>query len=148
MSPPTLELNERQRAYLLAIFETAQELENEMRQIPYRPFQERPKASEWRWLEYAEPVPILGFDGSPLWKRIKQLGMVDQGTGSTFSALADRGLVTVQWQRINVHGQGVPHLRMTIARLSASEPTMRSSSMGPKTRPSEECVRLSPITKT
>ena len=71
MSPPSLELNERQRAYLLAIFETAQELENEMRQIPYRPFQERPKASEWRWLEYAEPVPILGFDGSPLWKRIK-----------------------------------------------------------------------------
>ena len=35
----------------------------------------------------------------------------DQGTGSTFSALADRGLVSVQWHRVNVHGQGVPHLR-------------------------------------
>jgi hypothetical protein len=67
---------------------------------PYRPFQQRPKASEWRWLEYVEPVPILGFDGSPLWKRINKLGMVDQGTGSTFSALADRGLVNVRWHRV------------------------------------------------
>jgi hypothetical protein len=39
-------LNERQRAYLLAIFETDQELEAEMRDLPYRPFQPRPKASE------------------------------------------------------------------------------------------------------
>jgi hypothetical protein len=106
-------LNDRQRAYLLAIFETDRELEAEMRDLPYRPFQPRPKASEWRWLEYAEPVPILGRDASPLWKRIKKLGLVDQGTGSTFSALADRGLVSVQWHRVNVHGQGVPHLRMT-----------------------------------
>src|ERR1700720_3421238 len=84
-----------------------------MRDLPYRPFQPRPKASEWRWLEYAEPVPILGRDGSPLWKRIKKLEPVDQGTGSTFNALADRGLVSVQWHRVNVHGQGVPHLRMS-----------------------------------
>jgi hypothetical protein len=82
-----------------------------MRDLPYRPFQPLPKASEWRWLEYAEPVPILGRDGSPLWKRIKKLCLVDQGTGSTFSA--DRGLVSVQWHRINVHGQGVPHLRIS-----------------------------------
>jgi hypothetical protein len=61
-------LNDRQRAYLLAIFETDQEVEAEMRDLPYRPFQQRPKASEWRWLEFAEPVPILGRDGSPLWK--------------------------------------------------------------------------------
>jgi hypothetical protein len=107
------DLNERQRAYLLAIFETDQEVEAEMRDLPYRPFQERPKASEWRWLEYEEPVPIIGEPGSALWRRIKKLDLVDQGTGSTFSALADRGLVDVQWHRVNVHGQGVPHLRMT-----------------------------------
>jgi hypothetical protein len=38
-----------------------------------------------------------GREGSPLWK----LGMVDQGTGSTFSALGDRGLLSVQWHRIH-----------------------------------------------
>jgi len=107
------DLNDRQRAYLLAIFETDQEVEAEMRELPYRPFQQRPKASEWRWLEYKEPVPIIGDPGSALWRRIKKLDLVDQGTGSTFSALADRGLVSVQWHRVNVHGQGVPHLRMT-----------------------------------
>jgi len=41
------------------------------------------------------------------------MGTVDQSTGSTFSALADRGLVSVQWHRVSVHDQGVPHLRMT-----------------------------------
>jgi len=71
-----------------------------------------PTALKWRWLEYAQPVPIVGFDGSPLRKRIKKLGLIDQGTRSTFSALADRGLVSVQWHRVNVHGQGMPHLRM------------------------------------
>jgi hypothetical protein len=31
-------------------------------------------------LKYAEPVPVLGPDGIPLWKRIKKLGIIDQGT--------------------------------------------------------------------
>jgi hypothetical protein len=44
-------LNDRQRAYLLAIFETDQEVEAAIRSEPYRPFHPRPKASEWRWLE-------------------------------------------------------------------------------------------------
>ncbi len=114
MPPPAPALNDRQRAYLLAVFETDQETEQQVRELPYRPFQPpRPKASEWRWLEYAEPVPILGREGSPLWTRIKKLGLVDQGTGSTFSALADRHLVEVRWHHLNVHGQGTPHLRMT-----------------------------------
>jgi hypothetical protein len=50
------DLNERQRTYLLGIFEVDQSVEAEMRQLPYRPFQPRPKASEWRWLEYSEPL--------------------------------------------------------------------------------------------
>jgi len=66
VTPRAPALNDRQRAYLLAIFETDQELEAEMRDLPYRPFQTRPKASEWRWLEYVEPVPILGFDESTM----------------------------------------------------------------------------------
>ncbi len=40
------DLNDRQRAYLLAIFETDQELAAEMRDLPYRPFQPRPKADD------------------------------------------------------------------------------------------------------
>jgi hypothetical protein len=51
MPPPAPALNDRQRAYLLAVFETDQETEQQVRELPYRPFQPpRPKASEWRWV--------------------------------------------------------------------------------------------------
>src|SRR5579864_1675452 len=39
-------LNERQRAYLQATFDTDQAIETDMRSIPYSPFHERPKASD------------------------------------------------------------------------------------------------------
>ena len=42
-----------------------------MRSIPFSPFHERPKASEWRWLEYSEPIPIIGTDASRLHAAIK-----------------------------------------------------------------------------
>jgi hypothetical protein len=89
------DLNERQRAYLLAVFTVDQELEAEMRNLPYRPFQSRPKASEWRWLEYSEPVPEINKPASRLYAAIKKTAPIDQGTGATFAALADRGLVEV-----------------------------------------------------
>ena len=115
MTAAALTLNDRQRAYLLAIFETDQEAEAAMRSIPYRPFEQRPKASEWRWLEYSEGVPEAGRPPSALYSRIKKLKLVDQGTGSTFSALADRGLVEVNWHGRNVWGQLKPHVRLTPA---------------------------------
>jgi hypothetical protein len=59
-------LNDRQHAYLLAIFTVDQELEADMRNLPYRPFQSRPTASEWRWLEYSEPVPEIQKPASRL----------------------------------------------------------------------------------
>ena len=77
------DLNERQRAYLLAVFTVDQELEAEMRSLPYRPFQSRPKASEWRWLEYSEPVPEINKPASRLYAAIKKTAPIDQGTGAT-----------------------------------------------------------------
>jgi hypothetical protein len=108
-------LNGRQRAYLLAIFTVDQELETEMRNLPYRPFQPRPKASEWRWLEYSEPVPEINKPASRLYTAIKKAAPIDQGTGATFAALADRGLVQVEWRELNVWGQRKPYLRLTPA---------------------------------
>ena len=86
-------LNDRQRAYLLAIFETDLAVEADMRSIPFSPFHERPKASEWRWLEYSEPIPIIGKDASRLHAAIKKAPKIVQGTRSTFDALAARRLV-------------------------------------------------------
>jgi hypothetical protein len=107
--------NDRQRAYLLAIFETDQEVEAEMRDLPYRPFQPRPKAMEWRWMEYSEPVPEIFKPASLLYDVIKKTAPIDQGTGATFAVLADRGLVDSDWRDINVHGQRKPYLRLTPA---------------------------------
>jgi hypothetical protein len=107
------DLNDRQRAYLLAIFEADQAVEADMRSIPYRPFQSRPKASEWRWLEYSEAVPEIGKPASRLYEAIKKTAPIDQGTGATFAALADRGLVDVDWRDTNVWGQRKPYLRLT-----------------------------------
>ena len=98
------ELNNRQRAYLLAILETDEAVEAEMREIPYRPFQPRPKASEWRWLEYSEPVPGTDKPASRLYAAIKKTAPIDQGTGATFAALAGRGLIEVDWRDYNVRG--------------------------------------------
>ena len=102
-------------AHLLAIFAVDQELEAEMRKLPYRPFQPRPKASEWRWLEYSEPVPEIQKLASRLYSAIKKTVPIDQGTVATFAALADRGLVNVDWREYNVHGQRTPYIRLTPA---------------------------------
>src|SRR5207302_6120874 len=96
-----------------AIFETDQAVEADMREIPYSPFQPRPKASEWRWLDYSEAVPEIQKPASRLYEAIKKTAPIDQGTGATFAALADRGLVDVDWRDTNVWGQRKPYLRLT-----------------------------------
>jgi hypothetical protein len=79
-------LNDRQRAYLQAIFDTDQTVEADMRAIPFSPFHDRPKASEWRWMEYSESVPEINKPASQLYRAIKAATKIDQGTGSTFQA--------------------------------------------------------------
>src|SRR5712691_2968274 len=80
-----------------------------MRSIPFSPFQDRPKASEWRWMEYCEPIPLIGKAASRLYAAIKKASKIDQGTGSTFDALAARGLV-----QVGVRGpDSYPHVRIT-----------------------------------
>jgi hypothetical protein len=104
-------LNDRQRAYLLAIFETDQATEADMRSVPFSPFHDRPKASEWRWIEYSEPIPLINKPASRLYAAIRKASKIDQGTGSTFDALAARGLV-----QVGTRGpDGYPHLRITPA---------------------------------
>ena len=62
-------LNERQRAYVRAIFDTDQAVEADMRAIP---FQTRPKASDWHLLEYSEPIAEIGKPASRLYAAIKR----------------------------------------------------------------------------
>jgi hypothetical protein len=60
---------------------------------------------------HSEPIPILNKPASRLHEAIKKAAKIDQGTGSTFDALAARGLV-----QVGVRGRdGYPLLRMTPA---------------------------------
>lgn len=80
-------LNARQQAYLLAAYAEDQRRENSHRSPG------APPARQWRWIEYG-PVGAKFLDrpGVFLLRRVLEKdGLVDQGTGATWTALAERG---------------------------------------------------------
>jgi len=100
-------LNNRQQQYMRIIYLTDQIQERnakslmrlEMRSIP---------ADRWRWIEYADIY--IGY--TPFKKRLIDEGLVDQGTGSTFEALRDRGLILIKyhgavWVRMTTQGRAL-----------------------------------------
>ncbi|MEW5729313.1 MAG: hypothetical protein AB1918_15905 [Pseudomonadota bacterium] len=82
-------LNERQRAYLLAVYAEDQAREAAQRGPGGLP------ASRWRWIEYG-PIGAKWLDGTAAWllrRELERQGLVSQGTGATWAALVERGLV-------------------------------------------------------
>ena len=82
-------LNERQRTYLLAAY-----LEDQRREAA-NVGPGRLPASKYRWIEYG-PIGARWLDNSgiPALRRdLERAGLINQGTGATWSALADRGLL-------------------------------------------------------
>ncbi len=93
-----LDLNERQRAYLEAVYRADQNEEAFQRSAWRRGWERRP-ADEWRWLLYHHEF-------SPIRAKLLRLGLVDKGTGSTFAALEERGLLLTRHARERV-GRGI-----------------------------------------
>src|SRR5579859_8174299 len=90
--PSWADLNERQRQYMQAIYETDQEQEAEERGAWTRGGRPRP-AREWRWMEYATFYGIH----QPLKMKLFLRHFQDEGTGSTFEALERRGLIKCKY---------------------------------------------------
>ena len=90
MSDVWAELNERQRAYLRALYECDQATEAGRRQRAARGDWDRTPASVWRWQMY-------GPADSALYTTLRTAGLVDPGTGSTWQALEDRKLVQCRY---------------------------------------------------
>lgn len=82
-------LNDRPRQYLEAIFRVDQAAERDESSRWSRGQTRRP-ADVWRWLPY--DLASVGCP-TPLKRRLLRENLVDPGTGSTFSALARRGLI-------------------------------------------------------
>jgi hypothetical protein len=77
------QLNLRQQTYMKEIYAQDQAQEHaEKRHATLNNRNSRP-ADEWRWILYANTM----YGHTPLKQAIKDAGMVDPGTGSTFEAL-------------------------------------------------------------
>jgi hypothetical protein len=79
--PSWADLNECQKQYLLAIYETDQEQEADERSMWKRGGTPRP-TSLWRWIEYG----VFDGVGSTLYTKLYLRKLIDEGTGSTFNA--------------------------------------------------------------
>jgi len=90
--PSWADLNERQREYMQAIYETDQEQEADERGAWTRGGRPRP-AHEWRWMEYG----VFNGVGSTLYTKLYLRKLIDEGTGSTFNALEARGLIKCKY---------------------------------------------------
>jgi hypothetical protein len=88
MSDRWATLNDRQRAYLRALYECDQATEAMRRERAARGFYDHTPASEWRWQLYGPTAPP-----SALYTALRSAGLVDPGTGATWQALEDRALV-------------------------------------------------------
>jgi len=104
MSDVSAKLNERQRAYLRALYDCDQATEAMRRERAARGAYDRTPASAWRWQMYGPVAPP-----SALYTALRNARLVDPGTGATWQALEDRGLVQC---RIVRDAFGVPLLEV------------------------------------
>ncbi len=93
-----------------AIFEQDQAQERNEKKRAARTWNSRP-ADEWRWILYANTER----GHTPLKQAIKDVGMVDPGTGSTFQALEDRGYIITRSEGATYHYRSelIVHVRLT-----------------------------------
>ncbi len=94
MSAEWESLNERQRAYLRALYDCDQAEESARRAAAARGHWSRTPAREWRWQMYGPVAPP-----SALYEQLRQAKLIDPGTGATWQALEDRGLVLCRYTK-------------------------------------------------
>ncbi len=127
MSDVWAELNDRQRAYLCALYDCDQATEAMRRERAARGAYDRTPASEWRWQMYGPVAPP-----SALYTALRSAGLVDPGTGATWQALEDRKLVQC---RSVPDAFGVPLLEVQITPLGRKIVWAASDEQRPKPPP-------------
>ena len=96
----SVDLNERQQAYLRPIYAVDKD---EERTAGLRTCRRRGPAAAWRWLPYIVST-IDDVYSSTLGSPLKSQKLVDRGTGSTFTAMAERGVILVEYRRDPLEG--------------------------------------------
>lgn len=103
------QLNDRQRAYLQAVYEADQHEESWRRQAAAKGHWSRTPASEWRWIMYGPVAPP-----SALYMTLREAKLVDPGTGATWQALETRKVVMCRYTKDSL---GVELLEVQITKL-------------------------------
>ncbi|GAA2798604.1 hypothetical protein [Saccharopolyspora taberi] len=96
-------LNDRQKTWLVVIYEADQEAERLAKGAWHRGERSRP-ASVWRWLEYGvtdNPLSSGGPSGQ-LQHALNRKKVWDQGAGSTIKVLAEAGLIQTRGEPIGL----------------------------------------------
>lgn len=121
-------LNDRQRAYLEAAYREDQRAEAFERSAFSHGLSRRP-ANEWRWIPYGSPLVE-----SSLQTALKVRGLVDKGTGSTFVALRDRGLLLTCHRSVPVRvGKLAGNVEVLDVRMTRKGRTVARAGLGEKT---------------
>ena len=94
------ELNERQRRYLELLYQIEKGREGYYTSREAM-FSESKKGGEWRWIRHHSAGFSSGFDMT-----LEREGLLDQGTGATFEALAKRGYIERRWGHSAVNDDG------------------------------------------
>ena len=111
------ELNDRQRAYLIACYRQDQEAELEAK-AQHAAGRATGPSAQWRRLPFtikADPA-FTGY--TPLQERLRKEGHHDAGAGATLHALTRRGLLQVSEDQVEVFPLGfVPRVLVALTRL-------------------------------
>ena len=127
MSAGWQELNARQRAYLQALYDADQAEEADRRRAAADGYFSRTPASEWRWMMFGPVAPP-----SPLYQALRDAGLVDPGTGSTWAALEARGLCQCRYVP---DAFGVQLLQVQITKLGRKVVRTATGEQRPKALP-------------
>ncbi len=133
MSASPNDLNERQRAYLLAAY-----CEDQRREESNR-YPGGPPAREWRWIEYG-PVGAKYLDGGRFLLRQELLrnGVpIDAGTGATWSSLSTRRLIETRYENTGLERAGRPIVSLLVRLTRAGRIAARALRGDPPRRPRE-----------
>ncbi len=105
-------LNSRQQTYLKTIFEIDQRNEQLYKRtwkVSQNTFP--PPAHQWRWIAYDGTSDEQ--EDTELRQRLRKAGLIDQGTGSTFEARANRNYIKRKWSEPDFLGHQTLFVQIT-----------------------------------
>ena len=125
------ELNERQKSALTAIYKADQNAEKKEKSRWHQGLDRRP-AAVWRKLRYPD---LHGYE-TDLHKQLREVGVIDNGLGSTLQAIERRNFIKCDYVKNAFNEQELISIELTKSGRAAARQGLGESA--PKSRPKGE----------